>query len=324
MGLICHGGAGIIEDKQVAADGLRAAIEEGYRLLRASANALETVTAAVQVMEDSGLFNCGAGSDLTCDGQVEMDAAVMTQDGRFGAVCSVAGLRNPVLLALAVMEQTDHLLLSGEGAAKLGRELGLVEHAGPSDRARRRLESVLASGSKYFPKLNRRLGIGAEKPETRNPNDETGTGPSGIGSRQPEIPPGGTVGAVAIDKHGNLAAATSSGGVAGRMGGRVGDTAVIGAGTFAAPAGAASFTGHGEEIMRRMMAKDLVDRMATLPGSVAMTLVIAEARRKKVACGAVGMDARGGFCYGHTTPDMAWGYKVADRLFLFTEEKKKR
>jgi beta-aspartyl-peptidase (threonine type) len=307
MGLICHGGAGIIEDKQVAADGLRAAIEEGYRLLRASANALETVTAAVQVMEDSGLFNCGAGSDLTCDGQVEMDAAVMTQDGRFGAVCSVAGLRNPVLLALAVMEQTDHLLLSGEGAAKLGRELGLVPHQGPSDRARRRLDSVLASGSKYFPKLNRRLGIGgATAPVAAEP------------------PEGGTVGAVAIDKHGNLAAATSSGGVAGRMGGRVGDTAVIGAGTFAAPAGAASFTGHGEEIMRRMMAKDLVDRMATLPGSVAMTLVIAEARRKKVACGAVGMDARGGFCYGHTTPDMAWGYKVADRLFLFTEEKKKR
>ena len=90
---------------------------------------------------------------------------------------------------------------------------------------------MLASGSKYFPRLNRRLGIGAEKPEIRNPNSETGTGTPGIGNRQLEVPPGGTAGAVAIDKHGNLAAATSSGGVAGRLGGRVGDTAIIGAGT---------------------------------------------------------------------------------------------
>lgn len=312
MGLICHGGAGTIEDKQVAADGLRAAIEEGYRLLRASANALETVVAAVTVMEDSGLFNCGAGADLTCDGRVEMDAALMTQDGRFGGACGVSATRNPLRLALAVMEQTDHLLLCGEGADRFARELGLAPHAGPAERARGRLERALANGSKYFPKLNRRLGIGALAPQA--PVQIDASDDSGLG----------TAGAVAIDKHGNLAAATSSGGVAGRLGGRVGDTAIIGAGTFAAPAGAASFTGHGEEIMRRMMAKDLVDRMATLPGSVAMTLVIAEARRKKVSCGAVGMDARGGFCYGHTTPEMAWGYKVADRLFLFTEEKKKR
>ncbi len=306
LGLIVHGGAGVIEDKQTAADGLRAALEEGYRLLRASANALETVTAAVAVMEDSGLFNCGAAADLTCDGQIEMDAAVMTQDGRFGGVCSVSSVRNPVLLARAVMEQTDHLLLCGDGAARLAREVGLGSHPGPSERARRRLERVLERGARYFPRLNRRLGIGE--------------------STEPEVTAaldGGTVGAVAIDRHGNVAAATSSGGIAGRMPGRVGDAAVIGAGTYAAPSGAASFTGHGEEIMRRLMARDLVERMATLPGSVAMTLLIAEARRRKIACGAVGMDARGGFCYGHTTPDMAWGYKVADRLFLFTEEKKR-
>jgi beta-aspartyl-peptidase (threonine type) len=311
--LICHGGAGIIEDRQSAADGLRAAIDEGYRLLRQSANALETVTAAVVLMEDSGLFNCGTGADMTCDGRVEMDAGLMTQDGRFGGVCSVTDVKNPILLALRVMEETDHLLLCGEGATSLARKAGMAGHPGVSERARRRLERVLAGGSRYFPKLNRRLGIA-----------QTAVGSTGPGS----LPAGGepatlgTVGAVAIDKHGNVAAATSSGGVVGRLAGRVGDSAIIGAGTFAGPSGAVSFTGHGEEIMRRLMAKDLVDRMATLPASVAMTLAMAEAKRRKIACGAVGMDARGGFCYGHTTPDMAWGYKVAERLFLFTEEKK--
>jgi beta-aspartyl-peptidase (threonine type) len=126
---------------------------------------------------------------------------------------------------------------------------------------------------------------------------------------------------VAVDKHGNLAAATSSGGIAGRMTGRVGDTAMLGAGTYAAPSGAVSCTGHGEEIIRRLLARDVVDRMTTMPASVATTLVMAEARRRKIACGVVGFDARGGICYGYTTPDMAYGYKVAERLFLFTEEK---
>lgn len=304
----------MIEDREGAAEGLRPAIEEGYRLLRQSANALETVTAAVALMEDSGLFNCGVASDMTCDGHVEMDAGVMTQDGRFGGVCSVGDVQNPVLLALKVMEETDHLLLCGEGASRFARESGLANHPGPSERARRRLERVLASGSKYFPKLSRRLGLGVP--------GETPASPEGPAPSAPDQDKLGTVGAVAIDRHGNIAAATSSGGVAGRMRGRVGDAAIVGAGTFAGPSGAASFSGHGEEILRRLLAKDLVDRMATLPASVAMTLVMAEAKRRKIACGAVGMDARGGFCYGHTTPDLAWGYKVAERLFMFTEEKK--
>jgi len=136
-----------------------------------------------------------------------------------------------------------------------------------------------------------------------------------------EVGSPGTVGAVAVDKHGNLAAATSTGGIAGRLRGRVGDSAILGAGTFASPSGAVSCTGHGEEIMRRMLARDIVDRMTTMPGSVAMTLALAEARRRKMICGAVGFDAHGAICYGHTSPDMAYGYKVADRLFLFTEEK---
>jgi isoaspartyl peptidase/L-asparaginase-like protein (Ntn-hydrolase superfamily) len=108
------------------------------------------------------------------------------------------------------------------------------------------------------------------------------------------------------------------------MRGRVGDAAILGAGTYAAPSGAVSCTGHGEEIIRKLLAKDIVDRMATMPASTATTLVTSETRRKKLMFGAVGFDARGGICYGHTTPEMAYGYKVAERLFLFTEEKPAR
>jgi beta-aspartyl-peptidase (threonine type) len=301
LGIICHGGAGIIEDKPAAAAGLTEAIEEGYRLLRQSASCLEAVVTAVRIMEDNPLFNCGTGSNLTIDGVAEMDASVMTQDGRFGGVTGLVRVKNPVLVAHKVMTETDHLLLGGEGAVQFARKLGLAECDVVTERSRARLDKVLAEGSPYFPKLSR----------TTASQVASGTDDGHLG----------TVGAVAIDKRGNLAVATSSGGITGRMRGRVGDSAILGAGTYAAPSGAVTCTGHGEEIMRRLIAKDVVDRMMTMPASVALTLVISEARRRKIRLGAVGFDARAGICYGHTTPDMAWGYKVAERIFLFTEDK---
>jgi beta-aspartyl-peptidase (threonine type) len=306
IGIICQGGAGVIEDKQAAAQGLVPAIEEAYRLLRQSARAEEAVVTAVRMMEDSGLFNAGSGSDLTIDGRTEMDAALMTQDGRFGGVCCISGVKNPVLVAERVRLDTDHLLLCGDGAVEFARKCGFAEHVSVTERARRRHARVVNEGSRYTPKLN----------QQRLPPGETEKS-----GEQPPHPGGGTVGAVAIDRHGSLACATSTGGIAGRMRGRIGDTAIIGAGTFAGPSGAVSCTGHGEEIMRRMLARDIVDRMQTMPASVAMTLALADARKRKILCGAVGFDARGGFCYGHTTQDMAYGYKVAERLFMFTEEK---
>jgi len=309
LGIIAHGGAGVIEDKVAAAAGLVEAVEEGYRLLKQSASAMEAVVTAVKILEDSGGYNAGTGADLTADGKKEMDAAVMTQDGRFGAVCGISGVKNPVLVAQKVMTESDHLLLCGDGAVQFARQLGFEEYDVVTERARKRLQKVLEQGSKYFPKLSQRLLSG------RTPAGESGAVPPASESQT------GTVGAVAVDKHGNLAVATSSGGIAGHLRGRVGDSAILGAGTYAAPGGAVSCTGHGEEIMRRLLAKDIVDRMTTMPASVALTLVMAEARRRKIACGVVGFDARGGICYGHTTPDMAYVYKVAERLFLFTEEK---
>ncbi len=295
VGIICHGGAGKIIDKQAYALGLSTAIEGAYRLLRQGASAIEAVLKAVVLLEDNPVFNAGTGSSLTIDGIAEMDAAIMTQSGRFGAVSCIRGVKNPILIAEKVMTETDHLILTGEGAQTFARKMGFQEYDCITETARARLEAVKQQGSPYFPKINRALGIVQEKM--------------------------GTVGAVAIDRNGHLAVATSSGGIVARLTGRVGDSSIPGAGTYANPSGAVSCTGHGEEIIKLFLAREIVERMKTLPASTALTLTLAEAKRKKVRCGAVGFDARGGICYGYTTPDMAYGYKVADRLFLFTDGK---
>jgi len=289
LGIICHGGAGVIDDKPVYVDGLAKAIDSGYRLLRQSARSIDAVIEAVRLMEDNPIFNAGTGSNLTLDGKVEMDAAVMTQDGRFGAVGCIRGVRNPVLVAHKVMTETDHVLMCGEGAAEFARSQGFEPFEQVTDRARQRLEKLKSEGkSPYFPKLEQRLKLG-------------------------------TVGAVAVDKHGELAVATSSGGITGRLSGRVGDTSIPGAGTYAAASGAVSCTGHGEAIVKLMLGRAVVDKMVTMPGSVAVTLALAEAKRKKAMCGVIGFDARGGVCFGHTTQDMAWGYMIAERLFMFAK-----
>jgi len=311
LGIICHGGAGIIDDKAGYAAGLIEAIDEGYRLLRQSANALEAVVAAVRIMEDNPLFNAGTGSDLTIEGLIEMDASLMSQDGRFGGVAGIWGVKNPILVAEKVMTDTDHLLLSGFGATEFARKLGFDEHNVITERALARLQRVTDHGSRYFQKQNQQRFPSGMPQE------------SGDGAENAPVGYAGTVGAVARDKHGSLAAATSSGGIVGRMRGRIGDAAIIGAGTYVGLNGAVSCTGHGEEIMRRLLARDIAERMKTMPASTAMMLVISEAKRKKLAFGAIGMDAKGGFSYGHTTPDMAYGYKVSERVFLFTEEKQK-
>ncbi|MEO0053076.1 MAG: isoaspartyl peptidase/L-asparaginase [candidate division WOR-3 bacterium] len=296
VAIICHGGAGTIVEKEDYTRGLREAIAEGDRLLRQGAPALEAVLRAVAMLEDNPVFNAGTGSSLTIDEVVEMDAGIMTQHGRFGGVICIRNVKNPVLVAEKVMTETDHLILAGDGAIRFARSMGFEDYNPVTERAKRRLAELRQNGSKFFPRLNQRLGIAEQK--------------------------SGTVGAVAIDHNGNIVAATSSGGIAGRMTGRVGDSGIPGAGVFASPAGGVSCTGHGEEILRMLLARDIGERMKTLPAQTAVTLALAEAKRKKVLCGAIAIDARGGIGYGYTSPDMAYGYKAADRLFLFTDRRK--
>ncbi|MBS0504860.1 MAG: isoaspartyl peptidase/L-asparaginase [Proteobacteria bacterium] len=237
--LVVHGGAGIIEQGTLTPEqeaGVRAALgralEAGAAVLAGGGEALDAVEAAVRVLEDDEHFNAGRGSVFTYEGAIEMDAAVM--DGRnrdAGAVTGVTATRNPVSLARRVMEASPHVLLSREGADRFSREQG-VEQAGPDwfevAERRRQLEELKARGADHFD-VEMKYG---------------------------------TVGAVARDKAGHVAAATSTGGITGKRWGRIGDSPLIGAGTYADDrAGAVSATGSGEFFIRAVVAHEICARV---------------------------------------------------------------
>lgn len=242
--LVIHGGAGTLTRADMTGrserryrEGLKAALAAGHGVLRSGGSALDAVTAAVVVMEDDPLFNAGRGAVFNAAGQHELDASVMdgaTLDA--GAVCAVRRIRNPVLAARAVMDHTPHVLLCGAGAERFARERGLATVA-PS----------------YFDTQRRLASLRREQQRRRG---KTAAGRAGDADRH------GTVGAVALDRAGNLAAATSTGGYTNKMAGRVGDSPVIGAGTYADNAACAvSGTGSGEHFMRALLAYDVAARM---------------------------------------------------------------
>ena len=220
-----HGGAGVLRaDKPGAAErrALARALEAGYEALLAG-NALDAVTAAVAAMEDDPHFNAGRGSCYNAEGEIEMDASIM--DGatlRAGAVAAVRLIRNPVLAARAVMDRTRHVLLVGASAERFARKHGVKLEPARYFRTERRLRALRRKHERYH----------------------------------------GTVGAVALDRDGNLAAATSTGGYTGKMAGRVGDSPIIGAGNYADNrACAVSGTGLGEAFIRTSLAHDVAARM---------------------------------------------------------------
>jgi L-asparaginase / beta-aspartyl-peptidase len=221
--LVVHGGAGRGPRgaaREAVRDGLRAALAAGGSALEAGASALDAVVAGVRVLEDHPLFNAGRGSALSQSGEVEMDACVMDSARRAGAVAGVRGLRHPVEAALALLRDGRHVLLAGAGAEAFAAGAGL-ERADP--------------GWLVTPRRRRQLARWRR-------------GAAGGGRA------GGTVGALARDARGGLAAATSTGGLLGKLPGRVSDSALPGAGTWCDEACAVSATGHGESFVRAAFA----------------------------------------------------------------------
>lgn len=213
--------------------GLEAALEQGWAILEKGGPALDAVEAAVCSLEDFPLFNAGRGAVFTHEGKVELDAAIM--DGKklkAGAVAFVNNIRNPVKLARQVMDRTEHVLLAGEGANQFGTEVG----------ARTEPDEYFFTEHRWRQLIEAR---GADRVQL----DHAAARPLG------------TVGAVACDKDGFLAAATSTGGMTNKKFGRVGDTALIGAGTYADDTCAVSCTGHGEFFMLGATAFDVAARM---------------------------------------------------------------
>lgn len=229
--VVVHGGAGLIRRdglsparEALCHAGLRAALDAGASVLRGGGSALDAAIAAVVVLEDDPVFNAGRGAVLTATGDVELDAAVMDgRDRRAGAVAGVRTARNPVLLARAVMDHTPHVMLVGDGADALAAERGL-------------------------PQVGREWFVTEERVRQL---ERARQGPFGLEAGGARKDVYGTVGAVAVDLHGHVAAATSTGGMVNKRPGRVGDSPILGAGTWATDAACAvSGTGHGEPFVR--------------------------------------------------------------------------
>jgi beta-aspartyl-peptidase (threonine type) len=230
-GIITHGGVGSPPE---AADGCIAAAGKGMEALEAGGSALDAVVESVVLLEDMPRYNAGTGSRPRLSGVCEMDAAVMTSDGGIGCVAMLRWVRNPILVARRVMEETPHIILAGEGALRFARDQGFGYHDPTTPHRLERLE-----------RLKARLGEEGS-PFLRYASED----------------PGDTVGAVAMDSTGMFAAANSTGGVELMLPGRIGDSPVPGAGFFAGPAGAVATTGTGEEIIRRMSAVRVYDAIA--------------------------------------------------------------
>ena len=246
IAIVIHGGAGVIEPARMTAEkeasyrtGLAAALDAGYAVLEHGGSSLDAVTAAVRLMEDDPQFNAGRGAVLNHEGFAELDAAIMDGGaGRAGAVAGVRHVKNPVELARLVMEKSPHVLLIGEGAEEFALEQGVV----------------LVPRS-YFRVESR---VRELEEEQRAADAKRKGAPSTAVAAAAAANSMGTVGAVALDRAGNLAAATSTGGLTNKMQGRVGDSPLIGAGTYANNESCAvSGTGQGEYYIRGVIAYDV-------------------------------------------------------------------
>jgi len=287
--LVAHGGAGALPpsvgtERSERKRAMLEAVRRGADILKGGGSALDAVVATIVALEDHPLFNAGTGSLLTIDGSIEMDASVMvagdtTEPGEevpgagriaAGAVGAVGRVRNPILLARAVMENTRHVLMVAQGAERLARRAGVPMCANEdliTDRARARWRKWQESV---------RLGIAGAAPGH------------------------GTVGAVAIDARGTIAAATSTGGVPGKIAGRVGDSAMIGAGTFADLAGGASATGYGEAIILTGLCREAVRLLgSTAPALVAERAITGLLGGANAEGGIILVDRRGRIGFAH-------------------------
>jgi beta-aspartyl-peptidase (threonine type) len=284
LAIAVHGGAGSIqpgshsaeEEAEMRADIARA-LDAGYAVLEAGGSALDAVSAAVVILEDSPHFNAGRGAVFNAEGGHELDASIMDGASRdAGAVAGVTRIRNPVLAARAVMERSPHVMLAGAGAEAFAAGVGLT----------------FVDSSWFHTERRRRQLEQARERETA-------------------LPPRGTVGAVALDREGRLAAATSTGGMTNKRWGRIGDAPIIGAGTWADDRCAVSATGWGEFYIRTAAAHEICARLRYLGESIAEAaadVVLRQVPALGGDGGVVAIDASGRVAAPFNTAGMSRGY----------------
>jgi beta-aspartyl-peptidase (threonine type) len=294
--IVVHGGAGTLqpERSQPSLEGVKRAAKKGFEILEKGGSAVDSVMEAVMVMEDDGAFNAGYGSSLNMEKGVEMEASIM--DGKTlqaGAAGLLKDIKNPVRLARIVMEKTDHVFVVGEGAEKLARIFN-VERRNPITELR----------LKYYEQQKKALSDGKfELPRLAS-----------LVKTYPELFDLETVGAVALDKDGNVAAATSTGGFPLKLPGRIGDSPLIGCGTYADNyVGACSATGIGEIAIRLVLAKTVCSYMENgKTAQEAVELAIKLVNKRILATynhmGLISVDVHGGIGAAHNSPNLCWAY----------------
>ena len=285
-GLVIHGGAGYIyegryteEEENAYKNKLEEALTLGYEILENSGSSVDAVETVIRVLEDSPLFNAGKGAVLNEEGNAELDASIMSgKDLNAGGVASLKHIKNPITLARFVMEHSPHVLLFGIGAEKFADEFGLQKVENSYFKTEAKIEEY-------------------EKSVSINKHDNYKFG---------------TVGCAALDKNGNLAAGTSTGGMAGKKFGRVGDSPIIGSGTYANNKTCAlSATGHGEYFIRNVVTHDISALMEYSKYSLkeAADLVINDKLVKQEALGGIiGIDKNGNIITSFNTDGMFRGY----------------
>jgi len=281
--ILVHGGAGAKKANKAQIKVLKEALQAGFAILKNGASSLDAVETAIRLLEDSCRFNAGLGSKLQLDGRCRMDASIMEgQDLRAGAVAGIEDVRNPIHVARWVMEETHHVLMAGEGAVKLARFFKMKKALPPT-----------------------RASLKVLKETLRSEKDTVNLYHSMYDHE--------TVGAVALDRSGTLAAGASTGGAGAMLPGRIGDTPLIGSGVYADnESGAVSMTGLGEGIIKAGLAKEICcDLLQGMSPQRATEKALKHLLvRIHGEAGAIVLNRKGGFALLHTTPYMCAGYQT--------------
>jgi len=305
-GLVIHGGAGTIRRESLTPEKeaeyrakLTEALQAGHAVLARGGTSLDAVGAAIRILEDSPLFNAGKGAVFNHDGQNEMDSSIM--DGRTlkaGAVAGLHHVKNPIALARQVMEKSPHVMMVGDGAEAFAKEQGLELVPAEYFRTEERWEQLQKA-------LEKEKASQGQPPSSLGPSRDPATGEEKFG----------TVGAVALDQAGNLAAGTSTGGMTNKRYGRVGDSPIIGAGTYANARCAVSATGHGEYFIRYTVARDICARLEYLDlplQEAASSLVMDVLVKAGGEGGVIAMDSQGQVAMPFNSAGMYRGYMGED------------
>ena len=302
--LAIHGGAGTILKSQMSAENesayknaLAIALQNGYNILEKGGSSLDAVEAAVRTMEDSPLFNAGKGSVFTNEGKNEMDASIMNgKTMAAGSVASVTTIKNPISAARAVMEKSAHVMMVSKGAEQFAKNAGLE----------------IVDPSYFYTERAWKALVRAKEEDSIKALKEVKKKTSGLRQPANKDDKYGTVGAVALDRYGNLAAATSTGGMTNKRFGRVGDSPIIGAGTYANNATCAvSCTGWGEYFMRLVMAKtvsDLIELKNYSLTKAAEEMILKKLTEAGGDGGLIGVDKHGSVVVVFNTEGMYRGY----------------